>query len=789
MTHPHGSASGQHIFSMMASLVRSVAAVAFTVMLLAGVLVTAAHGEGGGCPNEALRTGESAALPSCRAYEQVSPPGAEPEFLFAEATETGDPQGGNGQAPGLQVSMSGDRLGYVTNYPPSGSPSDGRYLRVTRGPSGWSSEEMIPPQSTDYGILCPSGYVAAYSSELTDYVLADGVGQPGSDISEEDMECGTDDPRLVSGEPEGFQNLFEAEGESGPYQLVDEIDHAPEPFSNAGAWFEAASEDLSHVVFVEAARLTPEAPAVSQTAELSKGAPPFPDLYEWANGSVRLVTILPDGTPVPGTLGNGFLPVDDVFNGGAATFTHAVSANGSHVFFQASGDLYLRVNAEQPQSPINGEGACSQPAAGCTIQVEGPPGGAESGGGAFAWATPDGSRVFFLDERQLTSNSNAKSGSPDLYEYDLGAASGERLRDLTPSVKTEPADVQGVSGVSDDGAYVYFVADAKLVEDGPEPGKPNLYLAHSGTLTFIATLEPSAGGGVNLDEPDWKATEMTSRVTPDGQFLAFNSVRPLTGYDNVDAASHERDNEIFLFDAATGSLACVSCSPTDAPSTAFAKIQSPSRAEVGLDGESAGYLQRNLTDDGRVFFSTAEQLAGATDGRANVYEYDAGALHLISTGKSGDPSYFYDASADGSDVFFVTSQNLPSGEAAHEFRVYDAREDGGFSQSQGPEEACTGEACRSEAGSLGGLSTPPTQESLPSGNAPAPTPASEAKNGKGSTPPKSAAQIRREQLARALARCRKQRAPRKRAACETQARHRYGAKKAAPKKAARRAER
>jgi hypothetical protein len=759
--------------------------------LVALVLLVLAAPSRAACPNEALRVEASHALPRCRAYEQVSPARAEPEFLYpgARTPETGAPVEGKGSAKQVQASAGGDRFSYVTTYPPSGSPSDGQYLRVARGSDGWVSEEMIPPQSTHYSDVCRSGYIAAYSPELASAILGDGLGQPGSTLSEGNLECGTDDPQLVPGEPEGFQNLFLTEGEPGPYQLVDEIGRAPGGFSPAGAWFEAASEDLSHVVFVEAAQLTPEAPAVTQAAELTKkSGEPLPDLYEWTSRNVRLVTVLPDGTPVAGSLANGFLPEGLTCCGGAETFTHAVSADGSRVFFQAGGDLYLRLNAEQPQSPIHEE-TCTVASDACTLQVDAGQGGPEAGGGSFAWATPDGTRVFFLDERRLTGESTAAAGSPDLYEYDSGAPPGERLRDLTAHAG-EHADVLGVSGISEDGEYAYFVARAKLVAEQNSvgatavAGEPNLYLAHEGETTFIATLSASP------DEADWDPTVMTSRVTPSGSFIAFNSAASLTGYDNVDVVSKAADDEIFLFDAATDTLSCASCSPTGAPSTGYAKIPAVTQPIFGggAPPRAAGYLQRSLADDGRVFFSTPESLSPrASDGQSNVYEYEydaetkSGELNLISSGTSPDPSYFYDASASGNDVFFITSQELPSGASASEFRVYDAREDGGFATSPAPA-GCSGEGCRTPTSPLSAFAAPATEGTLVSGNLS--PPASSAPK-----PPKSAAQVRREELARALAKCRKLRDKHKRASCEARAHRRYGAKSTVKKSTAKKSAR
>jgi len=489
--------------------------------------------------------------------------------------------------------------------------------------------------------------------------------------------------------------------------------------------------------------------------------------------------VLPSGAPVAGRLADGFQPEDVSCCAGAETFTNAVSGDGSRISFQANGNLYLRVNAEQPQSPVEGEGTCSVPTDACTLQLDASEDGGEGGGGRFMWATPDGVRVFFLDERQLTRDATAAPGAPDLYEYDTGSPAGERLRDLSAHAG-EPADVLGVSGASEDGGYVYFVADGKLIESANSAGsvaiagQPNLYLAHAGAITFIATLDSTPSkqeASLATDEPDWKASMLTARVTPDGTHLAFNSDRPLTGYDNVDVATGERDDEIFLYDAHDDTLACVSCSPTGAPSTAYAKIPVPTKPVFGGGGpfSAAGLLQRNLTDDGRVFFSTAQRLLGAaTNGQSNVYEYDAGALHLISTGTSPDPSYFYEASANGGDVFLITSQALPSGASADEFRVYDAREGGGFPVPAGGE-ACSEEGCRGPAPLSTSFPAPATVNSLGSGNVP---PA--AAGVKGVKVAKTAAQLRRERLSRALELCRKLHQKHKRSACEAKARHKYG---------------
>jgi hypothetical protein len=646
------------------------------------------------CANAALRTGLSADLPDCRAYERVSALGSEPRFEYLGApinlTEVGAID--DGQARGVQASDSGGGLAYVAEYPPEGAASDGEYLVSSRGANGWSTVEMIPPQSTSYSLACKNAYIAAYSPELTSSILADGVGQPGSGFGEGALRCGTDDPRLIAGEPEGFQNLFLREGEDPSYRLIDST---PFGVSPDDAWFQAASEDegLSRVVFEE------QAPLVA-------GAPAGKDLYEYGEGVVRLVTILPAGEAVLGTLANADVYEHDEAGKGPEVFTHAVSGDGSRVYFTADGNLYLRENAEREQSALAGGDECTEPEKACTVEVDAAGAGAPGPGGAgtFMWASGDGSRVFFTDESRLTASSTAAPGAPDLYEYDLAAPRGERLTDLTANALDagEPADVLGVSGASVDGSYVYLVAEGVLSSasnsqgEHARAGEPNLYEVHEhGAPTFIATLGA-------LDRLDWEQRELTARVSPDGRFVAFNSLRSLTGYDNDDASTGEADQEIFLYDAAAALLSCVSCDPNGARPTAPASIRQSEDDQIAGPNppQAPGRLQRFLADDGRVFFDTANALLPqATDGQSNVYEYAQGALRLISSGSAAGGSYFYEASASGSDVFFLTPQQLPSGTASSEYAVYDAREDGGFAEAPPSAAPCEeAETCRSPPG-------------------------------------------------------------------------------------------
>ena len=153
------------------------------------------------------------------------------------------------------------------------------------------------------------------------------------------------------------------------------------------AYFGASSDDLSHVVFTEELPLTAEAEeisaAVKEACERRERAcwKGNRNLYEWANGEVRLVTILPDGAPVLGSLA-GAPPLS---GGNLAGIRHAVSAHGSRTFFEAEGSLYVRLNPMQLQSALGSGGECTEAEMACTVQVDAAAAGAPgpSGGGSL----------------------------------------------------------------------------------------------------------------------------------------------------------------------------------------------------------------------------------------------------------------------------------------------------------------------------------------------------------------------------------------------------------------------
>jgi hypothetical protein len=738
--------------------------------LLGLVLLGASPALAAGCPNEPLRYGYGAYLPDCRAYEQASPVekgGADASAKFE----------------GVEASPTG---GAVTFFVPLGLPgipgstAEFPFYVASRGVSNWSTVNLLPPASASWGGTFPFrvGY-HGWSPDLTT-VLATGDSVPPSE-----------EPAIVLGDVQ-----------TGAYEVIW-TGEAP-----GEVYLDAFSADDSRVVFEDRHQLLPPAVAGED------------NVYEWdrASRQLYLVDVLPDGS-APSTGGfaasyNSRLGEAGEAEGGAEDeqfiTRNAVSEDGSRLYFTAQADegrdagvdqLFLR---ENPTTPAASTVMVSE-----SDKTNGAgPGGTDSSGpkpAAFWTASADGSRVFFTSPEELTNEASTGTADQgdDLYEYDLDKPEGQRLTDLTPDT-TDPdgADVQGVVGASENGEYVYFVANGVLAENA-EPGSCNgslaygiaaaglcnLYVRHDGVTTFIAQLNALKEFNKS-DDADWLneipnggKTTRHAEVAADGRTLLFISQQRLTAYDN------DGLEEIYRYTTPTpahpsGRLLCVSCDPSGAPPLAAATLESTEFNQEKTGGSSAvAFVKRNLSANGdRVFFQSSDQLTSIpTGGIQNVYEWEAdgegscesesqdgGCIYLISTGRSPDPSYFGDASANGDDVFLFTDQALVGQDKDRLFDVYDARVNGGLaSQNPAPESVCSGEACRGEA-SVTSFATPASAALSAPGNLVS----------QPSALPVKKPLTRAQKLAKALAACRKKhRRKRARAVCEVRSRRLYGPKR------------
>ncbi|HEY0318807.1 MAG TPA: NHL repeat-containing protein [Solirubrobacterales bacterium] len=589
---------------------------------------------------------------SSRGYELVSPAEKNNADVFALHL-------------GARASESGDAVSFTSigAFGDAESNAGIPFYLGRRGATGWSSTGLVPLLTTEAhaGIQ----YVAGLSKDLTKSVIATAN-------------------RLTPDTVPGTNNLYLRDGATGDLTLL----------TGSGSFgemprFASASDDFSHIIFESTAQLTPGAPVPNTTPSGFNPA----NLYEWENGALRLVSVLPNGEP---DANGGWAGI----GAGAGSYLedqHVVSADGSRIVWTdpTTGQIYLR---EDGTTTIR-----------VSASQRGTPDPLGTGIAMFQRASADGSEIYFSSCEKLTDDSTAVlSDCPDasripydsggdLYRYDVESG---HLADLSVSTTVEHASLMGMIGASEDGSYVYFASKGKLTADSesaPDVAnsferRPNIYRWHNGQLHYVTSMASYLEGQPDEDG-NWTRTrppgiDRLSRVSPDGRYLLLWSRRSLTGYDT------NGTRQFYLYDAQDDSLVCVSCNANALRSENTADTRAPGNGAFGLF--VAPVENRSLTPDGRVFFDTADPLVAAdTNGQRDVYEWSNGAAHLISTGDGDVDAFFADASVDGSNVFFYTRDRLVGWDRDDNMDIYDAREGGGFPEPPLGPIGCEGDACQS----------------------------------------------------------------------------------------------
>ncbi len=702
-------------------------------------------------------SGATSVLPDGRAWEMVSPPDKHGAALDA----IGLTLGGD-----IQAAADGSGLAYMAHGPVVTEPQGNRSVAVTQvlaklTVAGWSSADIETPHETVAGGVENSNEYRVFSPDLSVAL----VKPAGTTLLS---------PQASKATP----YLREADGEYTPLVTTANVRTGVKPGEQTFE-LQGASTDLRHVVLL---------------SEGIAASPAGASLFEWFGGSLRLVSVLPNERAASE---EGLTAGLGLQEAAGANVRHAVSDDGSRIVWEANhAALYVRDVAR-----------------GETVRLDVVQPGARGGGGApkFDVASSDGSKVFFTDESRLTSDSTAGSGSSDLYMCEVGVVAEKLacgLKDLT--VDHNVGERAGVSGsviaASEDGRYVYFVANGALAAGAPSAdcqglsGLCNLYVYDTVVdgARFIAQLR-------GTDRHDWEPLDgafldqLTAGASPDGRYLTFMSERSLTGYDNTDVHSGQPDVEVFLYDIGSGRLTCASCNPSGArPSGVFDPgdppgllvDRGPNWGGHWLAGSipgwtntvqnSAFYRSRYLQNSGRLFFDSADALVpGDTNGTEDVYEYESsgvggcttagGCVGLISSGTSGEESAFLDASESGDDVFFLTAAQLVPQDLDHALDVYDARVCSAGSpclaSPPAPGVPCgTADSCRAASSSQPGVfGVPPSATFSGAGNPPPPATKMVVRK-KGL----SVAQKRATALRKCMTKPR-----RKRVSCEAQVRRRY----------------
>jgi hypothetical protein len=592
--------------------------------------------QSGSCANEALRTGFSAGLPDCRAYELVTPPdtGGRPPY---------DPENnGAGDRFGTATaSPAGDSVAFMTlggaiaGTEAAGAFNGSPYL-ASRGSAGWSLESVglsgAQSSAPASGGLSPEhGYAVESATGVGSLVLEgpktrylrhpDGsfhlLGQ-GSIGSEPQANA-----RFLA--PGGAHAIFTTGGSAPSARRLE-----PEaPPSGTAAIYDRTPDEVTHVVSLLPGNVTPAA---------REGA-------EYLGASAQ-------GNAVAFTIGDAanspiYLRLNDSetleATPAGATFA-GLSADGRYAFYLSGADLFrydtqekasLRTTSSHNVTVVNvpAQGTGAYFVSPSKLTGEANPNGEKAAVGAqnlYLWSGGSVHLVAKVTERDVKGELNGLGG------WVAGLAVDETARN--PS-RTTP-----------DGGVLVFESRAKLT------GYVNT------EASAAACGKPEVGG------------EGCAEVY---RFDAVNDELTCLSCSPIGAAASS--------DARLQSVNPAGNSGAPQPTGRFAPVHNVAPDGRRVFFETSDPLVAADTDSVQDVY----EWEAAGEGSCTT---PGGCVYLISSGHSARDNYLYGVSESGDDVFISTTDLLVGADQDSTPSIYDARVGGGF-----PEAAtsrCQGEGCR-----------------------------------------------------------------------------------------------
>jgi len=546
------------------------------------------------CPNQGFRTGPSAQLPDCRAYEMVSPLDKENgDVLSLEEISTGLP------ATLSQSSLEGSRLAYGSyrSFGGAGSaPWNSQYI-AARGEDGWVSHPISPERGRVNQDSAETLYseVKALSPDLCQAWLGTYA-----------------EPALAPGAQAGLPNLYRREDDEcgGPgYEAMTTAKPAHNrPF---GVALRGVSADGGASIFAWGDNLEgTEAPDLNGTnAEQAL-------YYERVGEAPRYACVLPSGLPLDGGCaagtGNG-----DNSESHADSVQNAISADGERVFWTDSGSgpgrIYARLNADRPES------AHLHGAAAGTGDLIGPATGTGNliGGSSKVSEVSEQSGHFAVG--QVVAGAGIPAG--DKITVIAPEASGKLKLTLEKAAKAGGTAV-ALSGEAS-ATVANVVTEAGAFAVGQEVSAANAGIAPGTTIvsvgatTLTLSAVASAGGSAVALSASSECTEAdkacTEAVSAQGEALSGATSSRYWGasddgsrvfFTTTFAGPGQGNGDLYEFDV-------------DAQTTKLI-----AKKAFGVMGASE--------DGSRVYFASEEVLAGANPqgrapvpGKPNLYLYEA----------------------------------------------------------------------------------------------------------------------------------------------------------------------
>jgi hypothetical protein len=587
------------------------------------------------CPNAAERFGASANLPDCRAYELVTPAVKED----------------NSNIFGVYGFADGEHVVYDGIAPFPGAQNGGENPSLSyRTPAGWVARTLTPPQgpgeadtlyAEDQGdAMFPASFTENFSEAFVATPFASDPLDQNLDLDVYRINVATGAASLESLPDTGAmtESLYR------PSALKTE--------AVPGSFLTGNSADGSRVFF------TTDVPLPTAPGTPSESQPVGMEVYERHGGHTYLVGVLPNGSvpPCGAEAGQGglngltyyqYLSYEAVSKDGTNVvfITPALHEGGelpgcNPIGYPQEGKLFLREGNGTPQAR--------------TIELPGL---------VYLGRSSDQSVIFTGGD----SAGDAEGGP--LYEYNIATEQGTKIG--TGNFLAASANGSVVYYLNEQQMMVYDNGTTKVIP-GAGPG-------------FVGRAIRNARDGIGIFN-----LENLPVATSDGEKLLFLDRANLTSFNAAGPAClalnqsrfgsgevplEQNCDEAFIYDLASGSFTCVSCSPEGTPPSGQTELFIP----PGLNNETP-QTTYSLTEDGsRAFFETENALLPQdTNGLRDVYEWENGHIYLISSGQGVQGSRLDGVSRNGNDVFFQTADVLAPQVVENSTQVYDARVGGGF---------------------------------------------------------------------------------------------------------------
>jgi len=600
------------------------------------------------CENQAFRTGASAALPDCRAYELVTPAntgGLAPISLGFEADLfTTQQASADGNALSFQI-----QGGTIPGLDGTGSVRGDAYL-VTRHPEGWSTV-VTDADGTEASTVLPGSHSPDQGFAVWE---AEGKGS-----------------KVIDGQSTAYLRYPDGHSELlGRGSLGTDPEAVGDLIAKDGRHVIFNTTSFSHVPL----KLEPEAPPQGTQAIYDRTIDPLSGAEE-----THVISLLPHGeTPQAGE---------------SATY-YGASLDGRGVAFSIGSTLYLHAadgeTYEIGQLPSSGDTAQQIFE---KVTFEGVAEGGErllylQDGDLYSFDAATEARTAFTESGDVTVvNVSPDGGAAYFVSPSAIAAAGQNPNHAEPTPGAENLYLSREGTIS-------FLGTLTKRDVLGKPG--NIVVDGLGLWADAVGLR----GAFAIDP---------SRATANGAILLFESRAKLTAYDPEGHAEVYRyDAEA----PGLRCLSCVPTGVPASGEASLQSVKQVEDAPEPLeryspvdnlapDGQRAIFQSTEAlvladTDGVQDVYEWEEEGVGSC-------RSEGGCVYLISSGTSGrptsgEPNYLYAASEDGRDVFLYTGDLLLPAEDPDETpSIYDARVEGGFPPPRGSAGECLGEACQPAA--------------------------------------------------------------------------------------------